>query len=82
MLKKIIREAREKKSRLHDEKGNFVGFQQTSCQWAKKRSFLEWRASLLDYRPETPWISYSAIEELEIIIDIDVLRILQIGSGM
>lgn len=69
-----------RKSRLHDEKGNFVGV---------RRLFLHAPHALatgmlrlaVDYRPALPWISYSAIHVLEKFLT-KSSRVLEFGSGM
>ena len=80
MLKKIISGNDSRKSRLHDEKGNFIG-------WG--RLFLHAPAALatgllrltIDYRPVEPWISYSAINVLRGFLT-KSSRVLEFGSGM
>jgi hypothetical protein len=80
MLTKIISGDTLRKSRLHDEKGNFVGL---------NRLFLHAPAAIAtgllrlstDYRPALPWISYSAINELERFLT-KSSRVLEFGSGM
>ena len=80
ILTKIISGDTLHKSRLHDEKGNFVGM---------KRLFLHAPPALLtgslrfliDYRPQLPWISYSAIHVLEKFLN-KSSRVLEFGSGM
>lgn len=80
MLKRIISAGPSRKSRLHDEKDNFIGL---------KRLFLHAPHAVLTgllrlsigYRPGLPWISYSAIAELEKFLT-NTSRVLEFGSGM
>ena len=69
-----------RKSRLHDEKGNFIG--------AKRLLFNVPRAIIsgllrlgFKYRPALPWISYSAINDLKNYLT-KSSRVLEFGSGM
>lgn len=80
MLKKIIAAGPGRKSRLHDEKGNFVGFHQLFLNGP--RAILTGVLRIVfHYRPELPWISYSAIYELGSFLT-KSSRVLEFGSGM
>lgn len=80
MIKKIIAAGPHRKSRLHDEKGNFVGFERLFLN-CPKAIFSGILRILFDYRPGIPWISYSAIDELEVFLT-KSSRVLEFGSGM
>lgn len=80
MLTKLLAGDRVRKTRLHDEKGNFVGFE---------KLFLRGPSALIsgllricfDRRPTLPWISYSAILEIKEHLNPES-RVLEFGSGM
>jgi len=80
IITKVIRADKSRRSRLHDEKGNFIGW---------KRALLHAPPAILtgilritiDYRPELPWISYAAIKLLKGFLSKES-RILEFGSGM
>jgi hypothetical protein len=79
-LEWLIRGEEDKKTRLHDARGNLVDF--TSISYHMPRAFV---GSLLrktiGYRPLMPWIAYRAIDELDNLIQKD-WKILEFGSGM
>lgn len=80
MLTKIILSDTLRKSRLHDEKGTFIGFSRL-FQHAP-HAFLTGLLRLsVGYRPALPWISYSAIGVLERCVN-KSSRVLEFGSGM
>lgn len=69
-----------RKSRFHDEKGNFVGLEKclTHAPLALSSGILR---LLFDYRPKLPWIAYDTVSILEKFLTKDS-RILEFGSGM
>jgi hypothetical protein len=80
MLKKLLLNEGPRKSRFHDEKGNFVGIYKLlingplaffSCLLFKVTKF----------QPEVPWISYSARRELKKVLNKSQI-VLEFGSGM
>lgn len=80
MLTKIISGDTLRKTRLHDEKGNFIGLGRLISH-APQAMFTGALRLALDYRPQVPWISYSAIEVLEHFLNKSA-RVLEFGSGM
>ena len=80
MLTKFISGDNLRKSRLHDEKNNLIRFKRfiLHAPLALVTGFLR---ILFDYRPETPWISYDAIEVLRKHLH-KKSRVLEFGSGM
>ncbi len=79
MLAKII-SGKNRKTRLHDEKNNFVGWRNLirHCPRAIGSGLLR---ITLDHRPELPWISYEAIHLLDKFLS-PTSRVLEFGSGM
>jgi SAM-dependent methyltransferase len=77
---KIISGDRLRKSRLHDEKGNFASWKNIVLHGgpALVSGFL--RISV-GYRPEMPWIAYTAIDQLKGFLN-KRSRVLEFGSGM
>lgn len=80
MLTKIISGDTLRKSRLHDEKGNFVGLAHL-IRHAPPAIMTGLLRLSVDYRPQLPWISYSAIQVLEKFLT-KSSRVLEFGSGM
>lgn len=80
MLQKLISGDALRKSRLHDEKGNFVGLSRLISHGPKAVATGLMRLSF-DYRPSQPWISYSVIQILEKHLTRSS-RVLEFGSGM
>lgn len=81
MLEKIIYGSKKiRKSRLHDEKGNFVGWNRFLRHFPHAASTGVLRISV-GYRPQIPWISYDAIKTLRQFLTKDS-RVLEFGSGM
>lgn len=80
MLRKIISAGPGRKSRLHDEKDNFVGFKRLLLN-APHATLTGLLRLSVGYRPELPWISYSAIGVLEKFLT-KTSRVLEFGSGM
>lgn len=80
MLTKLISGDTLRKSRLHDEKGNFVGLNKLVLHGPQAMLTGALRLSV-GYRPQLPWISYSAITVLEEFLT-QSSRVLEFGSGM
>lgn len=80
MLRKLISGDDLRKSRLHDEKGNFVGLGRLLLHAPAAVATGLLRLTV-DYRPPLPWISYSAINVLERFLT-KSSRVLEFGSGM
>lgn len=80
MLSKIIAGSKFRKSRLHDEKGNFVGVRRLfiHAPLAVATGMLR---LLLRYRVAKPWIAYDSIKMLEKHLTKES-RVLEFGSGM
>lgn len=80
MLQKLISGDALRKSRLHDEKGNFVGLGRFISNGPKAVATGLMRLAF-DYRPSQPWIAYSVIQILERHLTRSS-RVLEFGSGM
>lgn len=80
ILTRLISAGPNRKSRLHDEKNNFVGIQRLLLN-APRALISGLLRILFNYRPALPWISYSAIEELSRNLN-KKARVLEFGSGM
>jgi len=82
MLQKILYGGNHqlRKSRLHDEKGKFVGWGKILSHGPMAISTGLLRLSV-GYRPETPWIAYDAITEFKKFFNKNS-RVLEFGSGM
>jgi len=80
MLKKIISGDDLRPSRLHDEKGNFIGMNRFLSH-APSAILTGLLRLSIDYRPATPWISYSVIRALEKHLTRSS-RVLEFDSGM
>ncbi|MGC4036275.1 MAG: class I SAM-dependent methyltransferase [Chitinophagaceae bacterium] len=80
LLSKLIAGNKVRKSRLHDEKGNFVGWKKMITHGIPAFTTGLLRI-VLNYRPEKPWISYSAISILKTKLN-KQSRVLEFGSGM
>ena len=80
MLHKLYAGSRLRKSRLHDEKGNFVSWPKICtngpCAFATALLRLG-----IGYRPPSPWISYTAIRFFKKFLS-PQSRVLEFGSGM
>ncbi len=77
---KLIRANKPTKSRLHDEKGNFVGWTRLFLHGPKAICGGLLRLAF-GFRPAKPWIAYSAIDYLETQLSRNS-RVLEYGSGM
>lgn len=80
LLTKIVAAGPGRRSRLHDEKGNFIGFKRLLQNGPRAISSGLLRLAF-GYRPVTPWISYAAIDSLEKFLRRNS-RVLEFGSGM
>jgi predicted O-methyltransferase YrrM len=80
LLTKIVAAGPGRRSRLHDEKGNFIGFKRLLQNGPRAISSGVLRLAA-GYRPATPWISYAAIDLLEKFLHKNS-RVLEFGSGM
>ncbi|AKJ28572.1 hypothetical protein AAW51_1881 [Caldimonas brevitalea] len=80
MLMRIIAGDHYRKTRWHDEKGNFTGWKTLALH--SLPAF--WTAALrvaVGYRPELPWIAFSSIARLQKFLTPES-RVLEFGSGM
>jgi predicted O-methyltransferase YrrM len=80
VLEKLVRGDCERKTRLHDEKGNLISLTRL-IKNAPKAYLSGLGRILLDHRPNMPWIAYDAIEVLTRHLTVDS-RVLEFGSGM
>lgn len=80
LLTKIVAAGPERRTRLHDEKGNFIGFKRLLRNGPRAISSGLLRLAS-GYRPAKPWISYAAIDLLEKFLH-KHSRVLEFGSGM
>lgn len=78
IVDKIIRGDECRKTRLHDEQGNFAG---AACFSSLPKSIWTYLMfKLTGDAPELPWISYNAMERIERVLSADA-RVLEFGSG-
>lgn len=77
---KIIRGDNLRKSRLHDEKGNFVGLKKLLLH-GPRAIVTGLLLRTLGYQPELPWLPYTAIKYLKFSLNQES-RVLEFGSGM
>lgn len=80
LLAKIIAAGPERRSRLHDEKGNFIGLRRLLRSGPRAISSGLLRLAS-GHRPAMPWISYAAIDSLDRFLHKNS-RVLEFGSGM
>lgn len=80
LLRRIIAAGPDRRTRLHDEKGNFIGLRRLVQSGPRAISSGLLRLAF-GYRPATPWISYAAIDLLESYLHPNS-RVLEFGSGM
>ena len=80
LLNKLLTANRHAKSRLHDEKGNFVGWSR-AFQHGGLALFTGVARIGFNYRPALPWIAYDAIDRFDKRLDAQS-RVLEFGSGM
>ena len=80
LLTKIISGDKLRKSRLHDEKGNFATWKNVSLH-AVPATLTGFLRLSVGYRPEQPWIAYSSIKFLQSFL-VKESRVLEFGSGM
>ena len=78
-VRKLIRGSELRKTRLHDQRGNFVDL--ASVPYAPRALLSAVARKLFDYRPPRPWISYRAVEFLAAKMKPD-WRVIEFGSGM
>lgn len=79
MFKKII-SGNNRKTRFHDEKGNFIGVSKFIKHSPKAFGTGLLRLTV-GYRPELPWIAYDMIAYLDSFLSKNS-RVLEFGSGM
>ena len=78
IVDKIIRGDECRKTRLHDEQGNFAA---AACFSSLPKSIWTYLMfKLTGDAPELPWISYNAMERIERVLSADA-RVLEFGSG-
>ncbi|HWP18060.1 MAG TPA: class I SAM-dependent methyltransferase [Burkholderiaceae bacterium] len=80
MLTKVIAGDRYRKTRWHDEKGNFVGWKKGALHSVPALCTAVLRVAV-GYRPELPWIAFHSIRTLERYLT-PRSRVLEFGSGM
>ncbi len=80
LIKKIVAGNDDRRSRLHDEKGNLVPLRRV-LRNSPRAVFSGLGRKIFDYRPYLPWISYDAIRFLESFLNHDK-TVLEYGSGM
>lgn len=80
MFTKIVAGNELRKTRLHDEKGNFVGWYRLFLH-GPLALFTGLLRLLFGYRVEQPWIAYDSIEVLRKHLN-KQSRVLEYGSGM
>lgn len=80
MLRKLISGGDTRKTRLHDEKGNFISLSRLFFHGPQAILSGVLRV-LFGYRPKVPWISYSAVSVLKNHLN-KSSRVLEFGSGM
>ncbi len=80
LISKLINANRHAKTRLHDEKGNFVGWSKFLMHGpqAVSSGFLR---IMFAHRPRMPWIAYDAIHYFDSFLN-QKSRVLEFGSGM
>ncbi len=80
LLTKIISGDRLRKSRLHDEKGNFATWKNVVLHGSPAIASSLLRI-YIGYRPELPWIAYTTIKHFKRFLNKNS-RVLEFGSGM
>ena len=80
IFNKLLTANRHAKSRLHDEKGNFVGWPRV-FHHGSLALFTGVARIGFNYRPALPWIAYEAINRFNKILN-DRSHVLEFGSGM
>ncbi len=80
LFAKVIAAGAGRRSRLHDEKGNLIGFKRLLLSAPRAIASGVLRLAF-GYRPVTPWISYAAIDVLDEFLG-KHSRVLEFGSGM
>jgi hypothetical protein len=80
VINKLIGHNQLRRTRFHDEKGNFAGWRRVVLH-APPALVSALLRTTIDYRPRKPWISYDAIGFLSDFLGKDS-RVLEFGSGM
>jgi SAM-dependent methyltransferase len=80
LVTKLISGDHLRKSRVHDEKGNFAGWSNIYCHFPPA-AMTGLARVLLGYRPVLPWIAYTSIARLRSFLT-RRSRVLEYGSGM
>lgn len=80
MLRKLIAGSVYRKTRLHDEKGNFIGFRKLLAHGPSAVATGILRL-LFGYRFAKPWIAYDSINIIKRHLN-KASRVLEFGSGM
>lgn len=80
LLTKIVAAGPGRRTRLHDEEGNFIGVRRLLASAPRAVSSGLLRLAF-GYRPRIPWISYDAIKLLDRFLQRNS-RVLEFGSGM
>ena len=79
LITKLVAGSTYRKTRLHDESGNWVSL---SCALRNgPRAIASWVLAKLGHRPVKPWISYDAQKTIEAFLG-PTKRVLEFGSGM
>lgn len=78
IIRKIIKASDLRKSRLHDEKGNFVDF--VGLCYAPPAFASTLVRITFGRRPKVPWISYRAIKVIDCLLQRD-WKVVEFGSG-
>lgn len=79
LVRKLLCADECRKSRFHDEKGNLVSARNLFLNGPKAITTFALH-SLINFRPEVPWISYNAIHEINRNLRSDSV-VLEFGSG-
>ena len=79
IVAKIVRGDDFRKTRLHDEKGDFIELRSLPNIPRAILSFI--LNKIFSYQPYLPWISYNAIKRIEELIKPD-WKVIEFGSGM
>lgn len=80
MINQLIGRNHLRRTRFHDEKGNFAGWRRVVLH-APPALFSALLRTMVDYRPSQPWIGYDAIGFFSGFLGRDS-RVLEFGSGM
>jgi protein-L-isoaspartate O-methyltransferase len=80
IIDKLLKGDKRRRSRFHDEKGNFAGWKHIFLHIVPA-FFTGILRVTVGYRPALPWISYSAMNEIKKHLTKNS-RVLEFGSGM